>query len=382
MDATSKLLERFFQNRRDDLIPDFEVNEIVTLIDYFLEKKDMSCLEEAVDMGCKLYPGNIDLDVVLCKTLVCTESFEKALSRLEELDIHGNKKADMLRLECYGNLEKYDEAIAFIDGLIDSECDYLDEAIIYVACMLNDIHTAHEKANHFIRRGLTLFPDNTTLKSELCINLHICGFHKEAMDMCLQLTKEDPFSTELWFLQSELHCDYGDYENAVESINNAITCALDEKNSDLNYYLTLMKGRYLFKNGSYIQSIQTLTELLSYKELEKVTVFPLLAECYMYIDDFETAYKLLSTVSAKKEKEDEVAFYGNFLYCCIATGRRKEAINILCEALKNYPHGILEHLSTLNYLLRLKTDKDIGNEVLIGSGELARKFLANNAYYN
>ena len=382
MDATLTLLKRFFQNQKDGLTPHFKMDELVTLISYFLEKKDTVNLEKTIDIACALYPDNIDLNIILCETLVRAESFEIALIQLEELDMQGNKKADMLRLECYDKLEKYDEAIAFIDKLIDEKYDYLVDAITYVACMLNNIRSVHEKANHFIHRGLSLFPDNMILKVELCVNLHIRGFHKEAIDMCRQLSKEYPFSIEIWYLLSSLSYECGDYENSIESIDYALTCFTKKNISGLIYELLFMKGLCLFKNGSYIKSIQTYEELFPFKEFDKTTVFPHLAECYMRVGNFEAAYVLLKAIINNKEKENEVTLYSNFLYCCISTGRRKEAIDILYKALKHYPHEILEDLFALNYLLSFEKEKHFENEAFISSSELVRKFLTNNTHYN
>ena len=289
---------------------------------------------------------------------------------------------DMLQLEHFLALNQFDEAISYVDELIDKKCDYLDEAIVLVVSELHLRKKFLDKAYQLIRDGLTLFPDSTSLQIELCLNLQLRGFQKEALDFCRQLAEANPSSVEIWFMLSELYCDYGAYENAVETIDYAITCAKDYENGiEATYHLTFMKTRFLMKNGSYFQAISCLIELMSYDEYSKAQVDPRLAECYIRIGDYETAFDLLNGLIGEKEIEDEIAFYGNLIFCCLHTDRQIIAIDILAEALKKYPH-ILEYITTLNILRSFKTETELTDDKIINAGELVRKLFTDNTHFN
>ena len=369
MDKSSELRERFLLMKTRGIDPHFEAGEIEDLIYCFLDKNDLDNLDDVIELGMAAYPDDKNLRITLCQALNELKEYESALAELEKLDVQGDERADMIRLECYCKLEKFDEAMAFIDKLINKNYEYLDEAIIYTVSFMNENNEALDIAYQLARKGLILFPDNVNLKSDMCINLLLRGFQKDAMDMCRQLTKEHPFCVEIWFLQAELYNDCGDYENAINSINYAISCSLEDDKGEEAYQLTFTKAQYLYRNGSYYPAIRCFIELMSYNDYVQAAVDPCLAECYMRIGDYETAFDLLNSVIGQKEIEDEISFYGNLIYCCLQTGRQIVAIDLLADAIKLYPTAILDYLSSLNFLTNYQSETDIGNERIINTGE-------------
>jgi len=382
MDKTSELRERFLLMKEQGIDPHFEAGEIIDLIYYFLDKNELDNLDAVIDLGMAAYPDNENLRITLCHSLISLKEYENALAELEKLNLQGDKKTDMFCLECYCNLEKFDEVFALINKLSNNNCEYLEEVIEYAVCFLNEKGKVLDKTYQLIRKGLILYSNNVRLKIEMCINLLMRGCRKDAMNLCRQLTEEHPFSVEIWYLQAELYNDCGDYENAIHSINYAISCSLEDENSDEAFQLTLTKAQYLFRNGSYYPAIRCFIELMSYKDYVQAVVDPYLAECYMRIGDYETAFDLLNGVTGQKGIEDEISFYGNLIFCCLQTGRQIVAVDLLADALKLYPTNILDYLASLSFLHNYQTETDIGYERIINTGELVRKFFVSNTHFN
>jgi len=382
MAIKSALLERFLTRQKTGSPSFFEVDEIVDLIAYFYEKEDMAHLDEAVDLGKALYPDDSEIKVMLCKTLAWEEEYERALELLDTFHLQGNKNADILRVELYFNLGKSDEAFKLIDELTATNCDYLDEIYIEAACTMNEIKELLETAYQFIQKGITLFPENESLHSELCLNIYIRGYHNRALEMCRQFTIDFPDSIEIWYLLSQLYYDCADYENAVNAIEYALSIAIAEESNGAIYELTFMKARYLFKCQSYIMAVSAFREISSSDEYEAAKVNPMLAECFMFLANFERAYEALNAIYGHDDIEDKLAFYGKYIYCCIYTNRRSEAIDTLCEALKEYPDGILSYLSMLNFKIVHQTDSEYIDETTLGTGEVISDFFTDTAYYH
>ncbi|MDR2915843.1 MAG: multidrug transporter, partial [Tannerella sp.] len=358
----------------------FDVDEIVSLINYFLEKNDTINLNTVIELGYELHPDDTGFKIALCKTLASMEDFDSAIKLIEDINIKGNKDVDLIRLECYCELDRYDEALWFIDDLTAKGCSHLEEAIVHMACVLNDIDKYQDDAYRFIQHALTMFPDNFILKSELCFNFELRGHTKEAMELCRKLIDEDPYSAEIWYMQGRLYSTCADFEKAVDSLNFAITCIDD--NQELEYEIKLMRAFCLYKNESYEEAIRCYKELISSDDFVNSQVNPYLAECYMNVNEYEKAYHILKHVIGHRGINDEVSVYGNFIYCCIETERRKEAIEVLGDALKRFPHSILEYLSTLNIIKNQEPDRYTGKENIIYPGELARKYLSSNIHNN
>jgi len=285
-----------------------------------------------------------------------------------------DKKDVLYRIKNYCQREQFDEAIAIIDELIEGKSNYLNEAIVLVISSMNENKKELDKTYLLIQKGLSLFPDDTSINIELCLNLHLRNFRKEALDLCRKLTHKFPLCTELWYLLAELYDDCKDYAKAVEAMNFAISSATED-DSELHFHLILMKAQYLFKNESYVAAIDCFTELKSYKEYDKALIDPRIAECYMHTGDYESAFDLLNGVFEQKKMDSDIAYYGKLIYCCLHTDRQMVAADLLTEALKLHPNRIFEYLDDLYAKKQHKSE-------IINTADLVKNFLKDNTHIN
>ena len=381
MDNFSFLLKRFLSAEKNDLISFFDVDEIISLINFFLEKDDIVNLKAAIELGNELHPDDINIKIALCQALVSIEDYYTAIKIIEDNNIKGNKDIDLMRLECYCELDRYEEAVLLIDDLTEKNSDYLEDAIIHMASTLNDLEAFQEKAYGFIKNKLALYPDNFYLRTELCFNLEVRGQTKEALDLCRKLIAKNPYSAEVWYMQGRLYSICADFEKAIDAFDFALTCI--EDNNEMEYEIKIIKAFCLQKNGSYDKAIDCYKELISYEEFENSYIDPYLAECYMDIKEYGKAYDLLiKAINSDIIDDDKVSVYGNLIYCCIETERRDEAINILGDALKLFPHSIIEYISSLNITNNRPTNKLSGKESVVYPSELVRNYYNSNIHYN
>ena len=380
MENISSLLERFFSGQNKGVILFFDVDEIASLINYFLEKEDSVNLNKIIELGYELHPDDINFKIALCKTLIVTEDFNSALKLIEEDNIKGNKDIDLIRIECLCELERVNEAARIIDKIAFNSNHYLEEAIEHMACVLNDIEMYQREARTFIQESLIIFPENFILKSELCLNYELSGKTKEALDLCEKLIDEDAYSAEIWYMQGRLYSLCADFEKAIDSLDFAISCASDNK--ELEFEIKFTKALFLSKNENYEKAISCYKELLIHEEYEASQVNPYLADCYMNIDDYEKAYEILKNVIDSEDLDDEVSVIGNFIYCCIETDRKDEAIDVLADALKLYPHSVLDYLSTLNLIKSQQNEMLADNEKIIFPKDLARNYINSSIHNN
>ncbi|MDR0394670.1 MAG: hypothetical protein LBH77_05885 [Tannerella sp.] len=380
MKNISSLLSRFFKSRKSNTNTYFDVDEIISLIDHFLNTDDISNLKAVIELGYELYPDEIGFKISLCRTFVSIGDFDSAIKLIEDIGIKKNEDIDLMRIECYCELDRYDEALALIHELTIENSDYLEDAVIQAAGMMNDPEKNQQKAYDFIMHALTMFPDSLTLKLELCFNLELQVKTEEALTLCRELIHEDPYAAEVWYMQGRIYSLCSDFEKAVDSLDFALTCLYEDE--DLEYEIKLMKAYCLYRNESYEKAISTYEELTSYDDFVDSEVEPYLAECYMNMKEYEAAYDILKRIIGYKDLENELSVYGNFIYCCVETERRKEAIDILNEALNRFSTGILEYLSTLNIEKKQPPQAYIRNENVLRTSDLARKYLESNLHNN
>ena len=289
---------------------------------------------------------------------------------------------DIIRLLRFLELDQYDEAIRYIEKLINSNSDFIEELIYMVASKLTFEKFLFEKSFKLIQKGLTILPDSILLKLALCQNLQNHGFLKESLEMCQQLSKEHPSSGSVWRLLADLYYLYGDYEHAIEAMDFTIASIhMYDKRKSSTRDSSLTKVDFLIKNGSYHQAIDCLFELLTLDEIDDPEVELLLADCYIYLGDFEIALDFFSGITNKNDVCDKNDYYGKYFLCCLKTGKQGKAIKILTEAFEQNPR-IFEYIAGINSLFYEKKETEIGDEMIINSNNLVQKFFISNTYYN
>jgi pentatricopeptide repeat protein len=384
MGYLSSLLKRFLESQKTNTPQYFDVDEIVSLIHYFLDVDDLVNLNSVVELGYRLHPDDISFKTALCQTLIAIEDYNSALKLLDNIGNIRSKSLHLMRIECYCELDRYDDAISLIDKLTAKKSPYLEDVMVQAISIMNDRDNRRPETYALIKRALRILPDSLPLKTELCFNLELQGKTKEALALCHELIDEDPYATDLWYMQGRLYSLCADFERAIEALDYALTCITAFKDFDMEYEIKLMKAYCLYKNESYDKAIAVYEDLAMYEEFTGAEVDPFLAECYMSLEQYEDAYRILRRIAGHEDLEDEVAVYGNLIYCCIETGRREEAIDILSEMLKNYPGGILEYLSALS---TAKDDEPADGDDAFAdenntAGDLARTYLNSNLHNN
>lgn len=346
----SQLLERylFYHNKGKEVY--FDADEIVELLDSFDESDDFTYYDEVLALGLKLHPYNAELQIRKCQSLILEEDYKKALSLINTITNADAEDLDVLRLECYAMLYKYDKVVERIEQLINEECDYLDFLFEQIAPILSERDMIKE-AHDFVNRGLLLFPDNISLKNELCYILEIEGDIPRAIKICNELVDQVPYSNEYWFTLGRLYSRSEDYEKAVEAFDFALAC--DDSDNDLK----ILKAYCLYMNKSYKKAIETYDEII----LDNNTfpqVAPLLSDCYIQIEEFEKAYKVLKKLFEDCPLMEDPKLFFNYFLCCFKTERDEDACWFLSKIALSFPEEFTNQtLLTLSFIENQEREK-------------------------
>jgi tetratricopeptide (TPR) repeat protein len=380
MEDIELLLDRFWDFKNSGQNKYFDSDDIISLIDYFTETDDIENLQSAIDLGYELHPGNMDFKIQICRTLISLGDFETALKMFEEIDIEDDKEIDLLYIECLCELGLKEEATEFINGLADEGNPYLEEAIEHAACVFNDNDENIYFAHQFISDYLQIYPDNKTLKTELCFNLELQGRIKEAMMKCEELLQSNLYSAELWFMKGRLHATYCDFEKAVDALDYALSC-INSENEDMKYEILILKANCFLKNENYYSAIGVCEELMTMKNIDKKEVISNFSECLIMIEDYEQAYRIMKDHLTDKNFFDSISIVGNFIFCCVMTDRRYEAAEMVFDAIKASPHDrLIGYMTTINALQselnNMEKDTDEEHQQLVSS------FINSNLHVN
>ncbi len=293
----------------------FDAEEIIELLEHFEQMNDFKEFRQLLTLGLKLHPENSDIRIKECKCHIYDEEYEKALQLMAHIGDNDNPDLLPLKLECLYATARYDEANAFIEKHpVDTE---LEELYEYLAPVLSEIGK-DEIACQLVKRGIVLFPENVILKEELCYHMEMEGNLHEALHLCKELIDINPYSTDYWYMQGRLLSNLGDYENAIESFDFALTC--DETDIEIK----LLRAYCLFMNKNYEMAIEAYMDLLSDKKDIAEHIEPILTECYMKADDFKHACALFSKLLDKSGTLPEMNAYETFTHDFFETAYNKD----------------------------------------------------------
>jgi tetratricopeptide (TPR) repeat protein len=357
----------------------FDVDDIISLINYFLDNKDIGNLNKVIELGFALHTDDLDFSLAISETLIEMNQYDDAWKILNEIVDEDDEDVDLLKINCLFGMDRYDDGMKIVYKLIHEQSPQTEEILVQIAQWLNETDGWHERAFDFINNSLALYPDNFQLKTQLCFYYEKLGDTKKAIDMSKALVEENPFAAEIWYLLARQHVTCLNYDKAIEALDFAAASAQDDLN--LQYEIQLSKAWCLSQNGSYIKADECFDDLKSYQEFDFVDVNPLAAKNCMAMEDYEKAYNLLEPLKDIDDLDkhtDSVAVLGDLIVCCIETERRDDAIRLMLYALKNYPHEILEYLSNYKLFSTQKDEAPQDDDDIVFPEELTRLYLSHN----
>lgn len=335
----SPLLQRYLSARESGKEAYFDADELVEVLDSFEESDDYKYFEEVMALGLKLHPGNIDLQIRQCRFYLYNEEYDSALALIDTIGEVENLDLDLLRLECYCMLKQYDKIKEYTEQLVENKCDHLENVFEYIAPLLNDMEMEKD-ACEYIKHGIELFPKNNMLKEELGYSMEAIGDVEASIKIFNDLIDKNPYSYDYWFTLGRLHSFNSEFEKAIEAFDFALTC------NDSNVDLMVLKAYCHYMNENYEKALDIYNEVTTNHKSKiesqmfmALSITSLMAECYMKLENYEGAYKMLKNL-IESNMPIETTTYIDFMRCCVETDREKEASDTLLKAAELFPDDV------------------------------------------
>jgi tetratricopeptide (TPR) repeat protein len=189
-----------------------------------------------------------------------------------------------------------------------------------------------------------MFPDNLSIKDELCYLYEVEGDFGKAINLCNELIDQEPYSYDYWFTLGRLYAMTNDFNNAIDAFDFALTC------DDSDEELKILKAYCLFMNENYAKALDVYSEI-SANETSTSRIKILMAECYIKLEDFEQAYLMLKELVEKNSDVCDAGVFISLIRCCVETDRKKEASQTILDAIGIFPDNVrILSLLALNYL--------------------------------
>ena len=361
-EAESKLLQWYIEQRAGGKEIYLDWQKVKDLLDEMEFSQNFTYYEEVLRLGQKLYPDSKTLRMKEVHLYIIQEDYQRAYNYLESLDTEKDLYYYMLLIEIFCGMDRYDRIKELFD-MFDKTFheDMLEEIYEHAVMTLND-YDMQKESYDLTQRGLKLYPDNITLKEELCFSLEDGGNLPEAIKLCNELIDYDPYSADYWSMMGRLYTLQGNFDKALEAFEFVHTCG------DMEKEMQVLEAYSLYMNENYDKAIEAYTELLDDKTIGE-RIKPFLAECYIKIFDYEKAYQCLRDAYNNKRITLESFDYSNLIHCCFETERSDEAVDVLKKAIQEFPDNpMFQSLLIQNYMVDRAYDE---------AQELTKRFLNN-----
>ncbi|MDR2496908.1 MAG: CDC27 family protein [Tannerellaceae bacterium] len=319
----SKLLRRYFEAGKTGADIYFDADEILLILGKFEQIEDYVNYNDLLQLGLRLHPGNIGLQVKKSQQLLRSKEYREALDIAETSGLVNDLEVGLIKLECYYKLKQYDRARAIVEEALAMGSDFVEDFCEQLAILMNDNDRSTPSEREFIRKATLLFPDNMTLKDEYCFSLETDGKYDEAIRVCNEILDAEPYSYDDWLVLGRLHSLNESYGDAIYAFDIAAVCG--EPDAEL----IAMKAFCYYMNENYEKAIDDYCNILTDEDNEtNYRISSLLSDCYTRVDKYEEAYRILKALVFGSSIKDP---YNNisFARCCLKTDRKAEALPVL-----------------------------------------------------
>jgi len=271
-DESSEIVKRYEQFLTGAAPGYFDVEELESIVEFYLRKGRTKDCTRALELGLKLHPNNTALKTKRAKIYLATGDELKAFRILDKLAESTDYEVVLLKIEVLLKLERLKEARILADKLIDDESDDLDNVCLDVAFIYlgqGDYITALK----LLEKGDRHNNQNIDLLYELAFCYEQNEDFAKAIVVNNRIINIDPFANEAWFNLGQLYFALQEFPKALEAYDFALV--IDENDS----LSSIQKGHVLFQLDQFEKAIET------YQEYKKMTsngwqtdIF--IAECY------------------------------------------------------------------------------------------------------
>lgn len=260
----------------------FDIEELETIIDFYLETADGDGLEKSVVYGEDLFPQSSEIKLRRVHLLCFKERYQDAYKLLKQLESLEPDDTDILYAlgVVHGALEHPRKAIQYY---LKAAEDGYELGIIY--SNIADEYVKMEEysnARNYYRKALRINPDDEHSLYELANCYEDDNLSDKWIHFFSRFVEEHPYSKVGWFCLGEGFVYEQLFEKAIEAYKYAL--AID----DTYYFAYIQLASCQYAIQQYNDSIATLHDAVNYTD-DKADVYYRIANVFKDIDNYDTA---------------------------------------------------------------------------------------------
>lgn len=323
----SALLKKYREAKGSGKNAYFDADEFGDLADYYDSLDELDTAREIISEGLSIHPDSTPLLVKKAKLAVYDGDYEEALHLLKssseyDFDLY------LLRIECYLQLEEYQQAYKLSEELLEKEDQ---ESLDNVFAELGFLHVeadCYKEAALYFEESLRYNPENIEVLSDLAYSYEMLDDFNAAITTTNKILDIEPYTYEAWINLGKLYSLSEEYEKAVDSFDFALT--INESDSSV----LKLKAHCLSLLGRTKEAIEIFKDLLQTNAIDTSLYF-LLAECYQSLEMYDEALNYLQKYQVLEGETEELLTKEAYLY--MQKGDYRRALSISENGSQLYP---------------------------------------------
>lgn len=297
------LIERFEQIKNGTGSGMLDEEDYERIVEYYFQNNNDKDALLACEIGSTYYPFSSSILLLKAEILTQTQKYGQALKTLDELEKYdqANLGAVLLRADVLLSQAKYDTAASY---LLTSSDLFEGKEKIEILLELADVYDEcedYEDVYTTLKKVLALDTRNEEALQKVSFWAEFTNQLEDSVQLHLQLTEVDPYSTLAWFNLGAGYQGLKQYEKAIDAYEYCV--AIDEKFEFA--YRNLADAFMRLKQ--YDNALEVLQKHLEIGKAEDV-IFEAMGYCWEKQKNYSLARHFYRQAS-KLSPEDDVIFY-------------------------------------------------------------------------
>lgn len=298
-----ELIERFEHIKNGTGSGMLDEEDYERIVEYYFQNNNDKDALLACDIGCTYYPFSSSIMLLKAEILTQTQKYGQALKTLDELEKYdqANLGAVLLRADVLLSQAKYEQAAVY---LLNSSEQFDGKEKIEILLELADVYDEcedYEDVYKTLKKVLALDTRNEEALQKVSFWAEFTNQLDDSVQLHLQLTEVDPYSTLAWFNLGAAYQGLKQYEKAIDAYEYCV--AIDEKFEFA--YRNLADAFMRLKK--YDNALEVLQKHLEIGKAEDV-IFEAMGYCWEKQKNYSLARHFYRQAS-KLSPEDDVIFY-------------------------------------------------------------------------
>ncbi|MDM1521842.1 tetratricopeptide repeat protein [Empedobacter sp. 225-1] len=296
----NELIERFEQMLENREYKYYDSEDLVEIIEFYIEVNDSEYAKRALDFAEKMHPENIEIKIKKIEYLLLINELKRSAKLIQELKVIAANELDYLLVQArfWGMKKMSRKAIRFYEEALSIDDDETD---FICNCIGNEFLNLDEVQSALIafRKALKFNPENDYSFYSIIQCFEEIHNPEECIDFLKDFIDDNPYSEVAWLQLGLLYNHKKMFKEAINALDYVIAI---NPNSIVGHTNKAFSFEEL---GDYNKAIETLEETLEYDDSPALTHFKI-GELYEKLKKPQKALKAYHIAIKEDPQLDKV----------------------------------------------------------------------------